>query len=436
MASGAAPPTDLHGWWHVFSDPELDRLVDRALTANLEVGAAVERLRAARALHDRASARYLPSFRLATRDVVEPSANASYLFAGFDANWEFGLFGRGEGTRREAAGDLDAALADLHAAQVSLVAETVRSWIELRAAQAQEQALTRISQSRQDMARVMDTRRRLHLASAGVAAQARAAWEQSQAALAIPREAINANAHKLATLLGQNEPDPGWLIPGPQPSVGAWSLTSTPADLVRTRPDIARAEADVLQAAGRQAVAHADLFPSIGIGGSIDWATDFDSSRPHWNAQNGITSLGPVIDIPLFDWGIRLARKHASDHALTATVLKYRQTVLLGVSEVESALGSLQQQQLRERRSANALHSIEQADRAVQARRHLRMAGALEEADSRIAVEQGGIALMEARTGHALAYVALFKALGGAPRPATGQPATPANPPVPGDGQP
>ena len=421
VTSAQARPTDLHGWWHAFADPELDALVDRALASNLVVAQAVERLRAVRALHDRASARYLPALSIATNDVVDPSASASYFFIGFDANWELGMFGRAEGTRREAQGALDAGVADLRSAQVSLVAEVVREWVELRTAQQQEQLLSQISQARRQAWKTLGIRWRLHLVPPATMDQAQAAYAQAQAALAAPRQAINANAQRLAVLLGQNHPDPAWLQSGRSPELGAWQLGSTPADLLRTRPEIARAEAEVLQAAGKQALAHADLFPSLGIGGSINWATDIDNNRAHSNGPNGIVSLGPEINIPLFDWGIRLAAKHASDHELKASVLAYRQAVLQGVAEVESALGTLQQQEQREQHDALAWHALARVDHSVQERQRLQLAGPLDRTDSQVAADQAAIELADARAGHSLAYVALFKALGGAPLPSADQ---------------
>lgn len=420
-ASTQPRPTDLHGWWHAFGDPELDTLVDRALASNLEVAEAVERLRAVRALHDRAGARYLPALSIGTNDVVDPSANASYFFVGFDADWELGLFGRAEGTRREAQGALDASVADLRSAQVSLVAEVVREWIELRTAQQQEQLLSRISHARRQAWHVLGVRQQLRLVAPDTVDQAQAAYAQSQAALAAPRQAINASAQRLAVLLGQNHPDPAWLQPGPPPELGDWQLESAPADLVRTRPEIARAEANVLQAAGEQALAHADMFPSLGIGGSLDWATDIDNDKPHSDTPNAIPSLGPEINIPLFDWGLRLAAKHAKDHALKASVLAYRQAVLQGVAEVESALGSLQQQEQREQHDAIAWHALARVDRSTQTRQHLQLAGPLDRSESRITADQAAIELADARAGHDLAYVALFKALGGAPLPTADQ---------------
>jgi len=175
VASDPAKPTDLHGWWHAFGDPELDALVDRALANNLDVAQAVERMRAVRAVQRSALTHYLPSLRASTSDVVEPSAHASYQLAGFDASWEFGLFGRAEGSRREARGALDASIADLRTAQVSLVAEVVREWIELRTAQQQEQLLSQINEARQHECELLQVRQHLQLVAPSAVDQAQAA---------------------------------------------------------------------------------------------------------------------------------------------------------------------------------------------------------------------------------------------------------------------
>lgn len=416
-ASDPARPTDLHGWWHVFGDAELDALVDRALAGNLDVAQAFERLHAARALHAHAGARYLPALGAHTDDAIDPDASASFFVAGFDATWELGLFGRAEGTRRASQGEFDASVADLRAAQVSLVAEVVREWINLRTAQQQEHLLRQVSQIRQNEWQVVQSRQRLQLASSAAVDQAQATFAQAEAALAAPRQAIDASAQRLAVLLGQNHPDPAWLRPAPPPELGAWKLAGAPAELLRTRPEIARAEADVLRSAGELALSHADMFPRIGLGASMVWATDINNNRRFSSTPNGIVSLGPVINIPLFDWGIRLAAMHAKGHELQASVLAYRQAVLQGVAEVETALGSLQQQQQREQQSRLAWQALQRVDKAVQTRVGLRLDGPLERSESRLAVEQAAIELADARADHSLAYVALYKALGGAPRP-------------------
>jgi outer membrane protein, multidrug efflux system len=427
-AATAAKPTDPQSWWQAFADPGLDAVVDRALRGNLDVAQAAERLRASRILHAHANARYLPALSARTDEAIDPDASASFFVAGFDASWELGLFGRAEGTRRQAQGDLDASVADLRAAQVTLVAEVVREWIDLRTAQQQEHLLSQVSQARQRQWQWLQVRQRLHLVAPAATDQAQAAFAQALAALAGPRQAINASAQRLAVLLGQNHPDAAWLQAGPPPELGAWRLAGVPADLLRTRPEIARAEADVLRTAGELALTHADLFPSIGLGASMVWAADINNNHRFSNTPNGIASVGPIISLPLFDWGMRLAATHAKDHELRASVLAYRQAVLQGVAEVETALGSLQQQQQREQDDTRAWQALQRADQSVQTRVRLRLGSPLDRADSQIAAIQAELELADARAGHSLAYVALFKALGGAPRPSAATMAVTADP--------
>jgi NodT family efflux transporter outer membrane factor (OMF) lipoprotein len=417
QAAAAAAPVDLHGWWHAFHDPALDALVERALTDNLDVAQAAEHLRAARSLRRRAGARYLPGLVARTGDAIDPDASASFFVAGFDATWELGLFGRAEGTRRVAQGELDASVADLHAARVSLVAEVVREWIGLRTAQQQEQLLQQVAAERRHAWQLLLTRQRLHLASPEAVDQAEAACAQAQAALAAPRQAIDAGAQRLAVLLGRNRPDSAWLQAGPPPELGAWRIDGTPAELLRTRPEIARAEADVLRSAGELALAHADMFPSIGLGASMLWATDINNNHRFSTTPNDIVSVGPVINIPLFDWGMRVAARQARGHELQASVLAYRQAVLQGVAEVETALGSLQQQRQREQHDQAAWQALQRADQAVHRRVELQLDSPLGQSESRIAAIQAGLELADARASHGLAYVTLFKALGGAPLP-------------------
>ncbi|MEW5308087.1 MAG: hypothetical protein WDW38_000073 [Sanguina aurantia] len=108
---------------------------------------------------------------------------------------------------------------------------------------------------------------------------------------------------------------------------------------------------------------------------------------------------------------------HAKDHELKASVLAYRQAVLKGVAEVETALGALHQQQQHEQQLTLALEALQRMDRAVQNRVQLQLDSPLQRVESQIAVNEAGAQRLDARAQHSLAYVALFKALGGAPLP-------------------
>lgn len=411
----AAPPTDLHGWWHAFGDAGLDRLVDQALARNLDVAQASQHLRAARALHRRAHERFLPQLHAKTEDAIDPDASASFFVAGFDSVWELDLFGRGTAARRTSQGELDGARADLRAAQVSLVAEVVRNWLELRAAQQQVHWLEQIADARRQQCAMLAVRERLQLASSQELDQAQATLAQAQADLSEPRANVAASAQQLAVLLGQSEPDPAWLAAAPPPTLGNWQLAQAPADLLRSRPEILHAQAEVLRAAGAAGVARADRFPHVALGGSLVWSTNLTTHRR--TNDNALASFGPIIDMPLFDWGMRLAEARATRHELKASVLAYRQAVLQGVAEVETALARVREQTEYERHCAEAVQALTRADAVVGRRVALKLASPAERAQSTIARDQAQLALDQASTRRGLAFVALYKALGGAPLP-------------------
>ncbi len=409
---GSVSASEARDWWKAFGDEQLDELVAQALVVNLDLGQAQARLRAARALHAHADAVLRPNLHLKTSDPIDPDASASFLLVGFDASWELGLFGRSEAIQRLARADLDAAQADLRAAQVSVTAEVARDWIQLRAAQQREALLGDVRDGRHAQVDFLLQRRTLGLASPQQTEQAGAALAQSEAALAEPRIAMQAAAQALAVLLGRSEPAPDWLHAGELPKLEAWHVTAVPADLLRSRPDIAREQAAVLRAAGELGIARADRYPSIAIGGSIVWSTSEIEARP--TSSNSIAALGPVIDIPLFDWGMRKSQADAKGELLQAAALAYRKTVLAAVAEVETALGGLEQQRLREEAGAQAWQALADVARQTRQRRQLGLASGLDVAAADVDRDEAAMHLLDVRTACALEYIALGKSLGGA----------------------
>jgi multidrug efflux system outer membrane protein len=410
-----APVVDLRGWWHVFHDSRLDVLVDQALRDNLGVASAHERLLAARATMRTVNAPFLPALRGKTEDAVDPDASASFFVAGFDASWELPLFGRGTASLRQARGNFDASVADLQSVRVSLVGDVVRSWLELRSAIHRKRLLGAIRDARRKQLDLLHVRQKLQLATPSAVAQAEVALAHAEASMDEPQQVIDVSSQALATLLGSNRPDPQWLQTGDIPDLGAWQLASTPADLLRTRPEIARARADVLSAAGDAGIARADMFPRLAIGGSVVWSTNLTANRR--TNDNAIASAGPLINIPLFDWGLRQSQSHAKNHELKAAVFAYRQAVLEGVSEVENALGALERQRRQEQRSRVVMKALAGERDAATERVRLGLDSPLDQLDSVVASDEADLHGVQAGTARGLAFVSLYKALGGAPLP-------------------
>lgn len=169
----------------------------------------------------------------------------------------------------------------------------------------------------------------------------------------------------------------------------------------------------MLRAAAELGLARADQYPRLAFGTSIQWSVNVTAHRRTETEAIGVS--GPIIDVPLFDWGLRRARAHAKGAELEAAALAYRKTVLAAVAETESALSALEQQRLREDADRRAFDALARSARMQQVRRGLGLAGDAELAASRIERDQAALELDAARDDRAQAYIALYKALGAAP---------------------
>jgi NodT family efflux transporter outer membrane factor (OMF) lipoprotein len=414
---GARP--DLTGWWKHFRDPQLDALVERALRDNPGIAGAAWKLRAARALEDASAARFKPHANFGTLEQPNPENTANYFQAGFDATWEFGLFGRSGASAHIASANSGAAAAELQSARVSLVAEVAREYLQLRAAQRDRALLQSAAQTAQRTVQLLSVREHLQMASRLDVAHARAAAAAADARLAGTGAAISQHAQTLALLLGTSEPNPAWLAPAPLPQLHAGDVSALPADLLRTRPEIRYAQAQVLKAAGELGIAKAALYPRLALASSLSFSA-LVTGHTKLGGVNDTFAIGPIIDIPLFDRGQRRAVRDARADQLQAALLTYRQAVLQGAAEVETSLANLHASKQRLRAADAAVAATQQGVRLSETLQGLGQADAIEIDHASAASIDAEVTLNQARLAHALAYVALYKALGGAPLPPAG----------------
>lgn len=414
-ASASAP--DLRGWWKAFGDARLDRLVERALADNLGVRQAMLRIGSARALHEHTYSSYLPQFGFRTLSEPVPDNSASYFQFGFDSKWEFGLFGRAESHARVTAGDIGVAEGEAQALRVTVVAEVVRRYLELRGAEQRLHLLQQVREQSAEKLRLTQARERLRLATAMETARAEADQATAAAALADPALAIDRARLQLALLLGLDRPDDELMAADPAvPRLGNLRVDTAPAELLRTRPEIRKAEGEVLKAAGEAGLAEADLYPRIGIGGALTYASRV-IGHTRLSDADGIITFGPAIEIPLFDWGARRAVADAREAALSASVLAWRQAVLEGVAEAEIAMATLHRLGERAAALARSVTGLKAATESASTLARLGLADGFDRVAAQDALVQAQLELAQVEQERGIAFVALYKALGGAPLP-------------------
>ncbi|MAT65374.1 MAG: RND transporter, partial [Gammaproteobacteria bacterium] len=212
-AADAGPPDAavLAEWWRQFEDPLLNALVSEALAANRDLATARAQLREARARRALAGAQLGPAVeatasaaRTTSSETLGTGATRDLYSAGFDAAWEPDIFGRLRRGREAAAAELDASLETLRDTQVSLAAEVVLNYADLRTAQRRLAVAEASVAARRETHDLTRWRWQAGLVPELDVAQARTELESAQAALPVLRSAVSAARHRLAVLLGRN----------------------------------------------------------------------------------------------------------------------------------------------------------------------------------------------------------------------------------------
>lgn len=432
------PGIDPARWWAGFDDPMLDALVARTLAQNLSLAQAGHRLRAARAIVRPALAQRLPrldanagghrqqrlsgpgnidlnrsELRADGTPLLREEARASgYYQAGFDAAWEIDLFGRAAAAGDAARAAADGALADARMARVSVVAEVVRSYVELRAAQRRQALLALNLEDQNRLVALTRERRDAGIASDLEVDRSLAAAAGSAAQLPLLGQSIRQAAQRIAVLTGESTVDPQLLQPAPQPSAEHLSLTLLPADLLRVRPEIRRAEHAVAQAGAELGIAVADLYPRLILAGDLIASGNLVGTPLPGHAINATAGLS--ISIPLLDWGARRAVVNAREAELAAAIEGYRLAVLEGIEETENALAAVEAGRRQAAEEAIHLQATRRAAEHADMLYRRGMASRFDTLDAGIALRQAQMSGADAAEQQALAVVALHKAVGGA----------------------
>lgn len=350
------PPVELARYWSAFGDPELDLLVSKAMAQNFSIKAAEDRVVAAKNTGAAANATLLPAINAAGgaseaklsaigQSVPESSPAQLTSFGTADLVWALPLFGRWGATRKGAAAVLGVAGAEAAEARVAVAAQIARNYITLRADQ---QGLKLLNAEQAESSNIV---RLVHIqAQAGIASDLDLTRTQNHAdeiALKIPAQglAIATDIEQITVLEGETSPESGLSQAAPIPAAPDVIPAVIPADLLRRRPDIIEAEAEVASAAAGLGLARANLFPQFTLGGSLSIFSGAGLINPTLGTtlpdKVSLMEGGPGVTIPLLDWGQRYHQAKAAQAGLAAGIENYHQAVVQGSAAVETAFAEI-----------------------------------------------------------------------------------------------
>jgi NodT family efflux transporter outer membrane factor (OMF) lipoprotein len=359
----------LAAWWQVLDDPVLSALIQKAVAGNLDLRQARARVRQARARLGISAADKYPSVGssgAATRSRGSENTGGSgserdVYRAGFDAGWELDLFG---GVRRgvEAAeADLEAGRQDLRDVLVSLLAETADTYIQVRALQARLAVAEQNLEVQEKTWQLTVWRKQAGLSDELAEQQARYNLESTRALIPTLTFGLTVAVNRMALLLGE--------MPGPVqaelsgrrsiPAVPERIAVGLPADTLRQRPDVRRAERQLAAQVARIGVATADLYPKLRLSGSI--GLESLSAGDLLTAGSRTFSLGPSFSWNLFDAGAVRRNIGVQSALADQQVAAYVSAVLTAAQEAENALKGYAQERKRNRSLQTAAQAARQA---------------------------------------------------------------------------
>ena len=427
-ASLPAPPLDQ--WWTGFHDPELTRIVKRALDENLDLAAAMTRVEQARAAARGAGAQRMPSGNLnaSTTTLYQSTESMTGRFAantpgysryqnyydlGFIASWEADLFGGLKKGAEAATAEAQAAEARQTGTRITVAAEAADAYMQIRGAQARLIFSKDQIATDNHLVELVQQRRDAGVASDRELAQAQAVLSQAKATIPLITVSLEAQLNRLDVLMGAQ---PGTyaaeLTPVADiPDVPEISGFGTPTDLLRRRPDIIAAERMVAASDARIGQALAEYYPKLSLSGIVGSQA---LAPAHLFEQQGFQPVSVVgLRWRLFDFGTVAAEVKQARGANAEALLQYRSSVLHAAEDVEDAFSLLVQS---ENRRNEILREISELQRVRDRSEESYAAGVIGltdvlDADRQLLAAKDDLAV--AHESAARAAIGSYRALGG-----------------------
>lgn len=342
----------LDQWWTTFNDPQLNTLVEQALVANPDAKTAAARLREARAARTSALTSFLPQGNPAASvnrtstegGLVIPGLEIPGLTSGgvtnayaanFNVSWEIDIFGRLFAAKRVADADVAAAGFDYVTARTSLAAEVADAYFQARGLAIQLADSRETSRIQRKLYEVAARRAEAGLAATSEADRVAGDLAQSEAAQAALEAELQVQRRTLLILSGRiYEPTANIAV---EPFVGAAPEVpaSLPSELLRRRPDVRSAEAQLRGAVGRETVARMAFLPTFNLKPGYGWSksTQGASSTTSSSWSIGVSGSQPVLDIPNLLAQVKIFKARSEQAAYA-----YEKAVQTAFSEAEGAL--------------------------------------------------------------------------------------------------
>lgn len=361
--SGTGSAQMAREWWQSFGDPELDKLMATALNQNLDIRAALHRVEQSRAALKISGSSLIPSVdatggagRSRTNPDTGRTITATSLRAGAGVSYELDLFGANRAAIEAADAGYVGSQFDRDAVSLVVMGDVASTYFNLLNARQRLTIADRNLKNAREVLKIVDARYQAGTVSALDLAQQESSLASAEAVRATTAQNVSISENALAVLLGQApksltvQKDTLEKITIPAIDPGQ------PSSLLGRRPDILKAEADLVAANANIGAARAAFFPSVTLG--LDWSLATSGLGDPATTALGLASAlaAPIFQGGRLEGGVEQATARQAELAEN-----YRKTVLVSLQEVENALTAEKTAARREELLARAMQKSRQA---------------------------------------------------------------------------
>lgn len=421
-------PKDARGtantdWWKDFHDPVLDSLIAEALANNKTVKIAAANVEQAAAILTQTRAPLFPQAAYSGGGARQRANELSAVsrLPGFSnpqdsyevlagASWEIDFWGRIQRLSEAARADLLASQEARRGVILSLVASVANSYIQLRGLDEQLATARRNLDTYAQSVRLFDLQYQHGQVTKMTLEQARTQYETAAAVIPQLESQIAQTENAICVLLGRN---PGSIQRGKSISELTMPVipAGLPSELLDRRPDLARAQQNLIAANARIGAAKALYFPTISLTGaygtqSSELSDLFSGPSRTWNYTGSVTG-------PIFTAGAVSGQVKQAQAAQTAALLNYENVILVAFSDVENALVACQRLADQLQAQGKLVGSLKEYDRLAWLQYNGGYTPYLTVLNAESQLFNAELSYVQNRTDALASYVRIYQAMGG-----------------------
>jgi NodT family efflux transporter outer membrane factor (OMF) lipoprotein len=344
-------PAELGAWWRILEDPVLNDFIDTALVNNNGIRIAGLRVTEARASLGIATGNRFPQVQVVSGDASLSDSGDVTLeqySLGAGLSWEIDFWGKFRRGIEAADANLLATIADYDDAMVLVTSAVADVYMIIRATEEQLRLARESLTLQRRSYEIVEILFRNGSSSELDALQAKTLLLGTEAAIPTLEISLKQAKHALSVLLGvsPSELDETFKGDGAPPDVPDSIGVGLPADLLRQRPDVRRAEMQAMAQNALVGVATANLYPSFSLTGFLGISSrDVDTGNATiddlFSSDSEAFSIGAGFVWPFFNYDRIQNNIRVQDARLQQALIAYQETVLQAAREVEDAMAAL-----------------------------------------------------------------------------------------------